>query len=266
MTGRVADKVVIVTGAGSGIGRGIALHLAAEGAHVVVADRDVDGGQATAASVSGTGSAVFVAVDVAGEESCRALVEAAVRRYGRLDGLVNNAGIYPRATLEETTLAFFDTMIAINLRGPFLLCREAVPHMVRAGGGCIVNIGSIHGDAGARNLAAYAVSKGGLLTLTRHVARSYARHRVRANLINPGWVITEGEIRTEATQGIGEEWLRQKGAERPMGRHQTPDDIAHAVVYLISDESSQLTGSHLHVDGGISLNPSSEIVADPPRV
>jgi NAD(P)-dependent dehydrogenase (short-subunit alcohol dehydrogenase family) len=88
---------------------------------------------------------------------------------------------------------------------------------------------------------------------------------VRANLINPGWVITEGEIRTEAAQGIGEEWLRQKGAERPMGRHQSPDDIAHAVVYLISDESSQVTGSHLQIDGGISLYPSVEIVAGPPR-
>ncbi|GAC1429295.1 MAG: SDR family oxidoreductase [Chloroflexota bacterium] len=259
MGGRVAGKVVIVTGAASGIGRGIAWELAAQGAKVVVADRDSAGGQATVADAPGPGEAMYVPLDVVEEESCRQLVATAVERYGRLDGLVNNAGIYPRASLEETTLEFWDTMMDINLRGAFLLCRESVPHMVRGGGGSIVNIGSVHGEAGSSNLAAYAVSKGGLLTLTLHIARSYARHRVRANLINPGWVVTEGEVRTQASQGFDRSWLETQGRQLPMGRHQTPEDSAHAVVFLISDESSQLTGSQLHVDGGLRLYPSAQI-------
>jgi NAD(P)-dependent dehydrogenase (short-subunit alcohol dehydrogenase family) len=231
----------------------------------VVADRAREDGAAAAAAAPGPGEALFVPVDVTDEASCRALVATVVQHYGRLDGLVNNAGMYPRATLEETTLEFWDGMLAVNLRGPFLLCRECVPHMVRGGGGSIVNVGSVHGEAGSHNLASYAVAKGGLVTLTMHLARNYAHHHIRANLINPGWVVTEGEVRVEASQGLDRAWIEEMGRARPMGRHQTPEDIAHAVVFLISDESSQLTGSQLHVDGALRLYPAVQLSVNPGR-
>ena len=248
--GRVDGKVAMVTGGATGIGRGIVDVLAREGARVVIANRNEERGRQAAEEVTAAGGqALFVRTDVALEEDCRHAVAEAVRAYGRLDALVNNAGIFPRATLEETTSELWDQIFATNLKGAFFCCKYAVPEMRRAGGGCIVNIGSANSYVGGANLFAYSVSKGGMVTLTRNLASSLAADRIRVNFVNPGWVITEMEIEIQAKEGHDEQWIAETGRQMPLGRHQVPEDAAYAVLYLISDEASQVSGDLLNVDG-----------------
>jgi NAD(P)-dependent dehydrogenase (short-subunit alcohol dehydrogenase family) len=249
---RLMGKVVVVTGATKGIGGDIAALAAREGASVVVSGRDAAAGEAVAARISAAGgSAAFVAADVAVAADCEHLVSAAVARFGRLDGLVNNAGIFPRASLLETDEAFFDRVFGVDLKGAFFCCRFGVAAMIRGGGGSVVNIGSTHAWAGSRDLAAYGVAKGALHTLTRHIAKNYARDRVRANWVTVGWVETPGEVTRVEAEGRDAAWLRRQGEERvPLGRLQTGEDIAWATVYLLSDEAAQVTGTEIHVSGG----------------
>jgi NAD(P)-dependent dehydrogenase (short-subunit alcohol dehydrogenase family) len=264
MAGRVEGKVVVVTGGAQGIGRACAEELAAHGARVVIGDiQDERGAEAAAAIRAAGGDARFHRADVCVEADCAALIAAAVTTYGRLDGLVNNVGWFPRATLEETTTELWEQVLNVNLRSAFYCCKVAVPAMRAAGGGSIVNIGSIHGLQGLPNLVAYAAAKGGLLALTRTLAGACAADRIRANYLIPGWVLTEGEIALQAGQGVSEEQLRQTGTELRLGRHQTPRDTAYAVVYLISDEASQVTGTILHLDAGHSTLPHP---AQPPSI
>lgn len=253
MTDRVKDKVIIVTGAAQGIGFGIARQLAAEGAHVILADKQIEAGEAAAANICAAGGhARFQPCDVTREAECAALMEAAAQHFGGLDGLVNNAGWYPRATLEDTSTEFWEAVMQVNLRSAFYCCKYAVPKMQARGGGSIVNIGSVHGIQASANLVAYGAAKGGLLTLTRTLAGAYGHDRIRVNYLIPGWVLTEGELALRRSAGMSDAELRELGASLLLGRHQTPEDTAHAVVFLMSDESSQITGSILHVDGGMS--------------
>lgn len=256
MTGRVAGKVVVVTGAAQGIGYGIAALLAREGARVVIGDIQADLGEAAAAGIRAEGGdAVFQAVDVVIEEECAALIGRAVSEYGRLDGLVNNVGWFPRATLEETTTDLWERVLAVNLRSHLYCCKYAVPHLQAAGGGSIVNIGSVNGIQALPNLVAYGAAKGGLLSLTRTLAGAYARDRIRCNYVIPGWVLTDTELALHRSRGVSEDDLRAAGEALPLGRHQTPGDTAAAVLFLVSDESSQITGSVLHVDAGATTLP-----------
>jgi len=253
---RVTDKVAVVTGAAQGIGRGCAEMLAREGARVVIGDMRDDAGSAVADAIRAAGGeAIFQRTDVVQEDQCGALIEVAVHTYGRLDTLVNNVGWFPRATLDETTTELWDHVQAVNLRAAFYCCKYAVPHMRAAGGGSIINIGSINGIQGLPNVVAYAAAKGGLLALTRTLAGAYAADRIRVNYVIPGWVLSEGELALHASRGTGEEELRKAGAALPLGRHQTPQDTAYAVVYLAADESAQVTGTILHVDAGASTLP-----------
>lgn len=248
--GRVDGKVVIVTGGATGIGRGISELLAKEGARVVIANRNRERGQEAEAAIRAEGGvALFVPTDVAKEADCQNLVAEAVRTYGRLDGLVNNAGIFPRSTLEETTEELWDQIFDVNLKGTFFCCKYAVPELRKAGGGCIVNIGSANSYIGAPNLFAYSVSKGGLITLTRNLSNALAGDRIRVNFVNPGWVITEMEIDIQAQEGHDEAWIAETGRNLPLGRHQVPADAAYAVVYLVSDEATQVSGDLINVDG-----------------
>ncbi len=248
--GRVDGKVVIVTGGATGIGRGISEVLAREGAAVVIANRNADRGREAEAAIRAAGGrALFVHADVTREEDCREAVATAVREYGRLDALVNNAGIFPRATLEETTSELWDEIFAVNLKGVFFCCKYAVPALREAGGGCIVNIGSANSYIGLPHLFAYSVAKGGLITLTRNLANAHAKDRIRVNFLNPGWVITETEIAIQAAEGHDAEWLEEAGRNMPLGRHQVPEDAAYAVLYLISDEATQVSGELMNVDG-----------------
>jgi NAD(P)-dependent dehydrogenase (short-subunit alcohol dehydrogenase family) len=251
---RVAGKVAIVTGGNAGVGRAAAELLAREGATVVVASRTVASGEETVRLIEEAGGqAAYLRTDVGREEDCVALVAETVRRFGRLDVLVNNAAIYPRSTLGETTIAFWREIMATNLEGPFVLCREAVPHMIAGGGGSIVNVGSGNARGGAPNLTAYSVSKGGLWTLTRNIAGAFRGQNIRANYLNPGWNITETEKKVQALEGHDEAWLAAAAARSPSGRSADPSDAAHAILWLASDESVYVNGSVINTDGGGSL-------------
>ena len=251
---RVAGKVAIVTGGNAGIGRAAAELLAREGARVVVGARTTATGEETVRRIAQAGGeAVFVRADVSREEDCIALVAETVRRFGRLDVLVNNAAIYPRATLLETTVSLWRQIMATNLEGAFVLCREAVPQMIAGGGGSIINVGSGNAWGGASNLTPYSVSKGGLWTLTRNVAGAFIRDNVRANYLNPGWNHTETEKQVQALEGHDEAWLAAAAASSPAARAADPSDAAYAILWLASDESSFVNGQDISTDGGGSL-------------
>ena len=255
---RVAGKVVIVTGGGGGIGGACAELLGKEGASVVVADQAAEQGRAVAERIVADGGlARFIELDVAREEACVALVRETTEAYGRLDGLVNVAGIYPRATLTETTLDFWREIMATNLEGPFVLCREAIPRMIRGGGGSIVNMGSANGLGGVAELAAYSVSKGGLLTLTRNVAAAYVREGIRSKYVVPGWLLTETERQVRGALGEDEATLQAQGRRTPAGRFTEPDEVALTVLFLISDDSRMVNGQVIGTDAGSSLLPAA---------
>jgi NAD(P)-dependent dehydrogenase (short-subunit alcohol dehydrogenase family) len=249
--GRVEGKTIVVTGAAQGIGFACARRLAEEGASVVISDIQREAGEAAAKRIG----ARFLFADVTVEGDCVRLMDEAAGASGRIDGLVNNAGWYPRATLEETTTEFWDQIQKVNLRGPFYCCRFVTPYMRKAGGGSIVNVGSLNGIQGLPNLVAYASAKGGLLALTRTLAGALAKDRIRVNYLIPGWVLTEGEVALHAKGGLSREALERKGESLALGRHQTPDDAAYAALYLLSDEAAQVTGTILNVDAGASTLP-----------
>jgi NAD(P)-dependent dehydrogenase (short-subunit alcohol dehydrogenase family) len=256
MSGRVKGKVAIVTGAAQGIGRGCAEMLAREGATVVVSDIQDAEGEEVARRIRDSGAeAIYQRADVVDESQCAVLVKTTIEAYGRLDVLVNNAGYFPRATLEETTTHLWDQVLNINLRGAFYCCKHAVPHMQARGGGSIVNIGSINGIQALPTLVAYSAAKGGLLALTRTLAGAFAPQRVRVNYIIPGWVLTEGELALQRSHGISEAQLHEAGKSLMLGRHQTVEDTAYGVLYLASDESTQVTGIILPIDAGASTLP-----------
>ena len=221
---------------------------------MLVANRRPAAGEETVRQITAAGGrAHFQRTDVTREEDCAAAVATATERFGRLDVLVNNAGIFPRATLEETTVELWDEILATNLRGPFFLCKHAVPALRRAGGGSIINLGSTNAYCGLPTLFAYSCAKGGLLTLTRNLARALTPDRIRVNLLNPGWVISEGEVEVQALEGHDAAWIAEMGPRQPLGRHQLPRDAALAAVFLAADESSQVTGVELNCDAGRSM-------------
>jgi len=246
----LAGKVSVVTGATSGIGRGIAERFAMLGSDIVVHGRDRDDGAETVRRVEAAGrEAAYFDGDLTSEEVCRALIRFAVARFGGLDVLVNNAGDTGRGDLEHIAVARWDTIIAVNLRAPFILLQESIAPMRARGGGSIVNIGSILAYVGETKLGAYSVSKGGLMTLTKNAAALLNRDRIRVNQINVGWTLTEGERRVKREQdGKGDGWLEEAIATRPFGRMLAPLDIAHAAEYFASDASECVTGSVLDLE------------------
>ena len=246
LTGRVA----LVTGSTSGIGKGIAEHFATLGAAVVVHGREVEAGERIAAGIRERGGqAIFQPGDVADEAVCRGLVRAAVDRFGGLDVLVNNAASTARGSLESATLAFWDRILAINLRAPFVLMQEALAVMKTRGGGSIVNIGSINAYCGMETLGPYSVSKGALMTMTRNAGTAFAKHHVRVNQLNVGWTLTEGEDRVKREEEhLAADWLDDAVKTRPFGRLLLPQDIAHAAAYFASDDSAAISGSVLDLE------------------
>lgn len=249
--GALEGRRAIVTGAGSGIGRGIAERLAAEGAAVVIADLDGAGAGVVAGAIgSHGGRAVDLRCDVTSESDCQAAVARAIHDFGGLDLLVNNAGIIRRRTVIETTEAEWDQVMAVNVKSVFLMARHAIPAMAADRGGVIVNIASGWGLKGGARAASYCASKAAVVNLTRAMAIDHAAEGIRVVAVAPGDTDT-GMLRHEAAE-LGEDLTTflEESAARPIHRLGTPDDIARAVVFLASDQASWVTGTTLLVDGG----------------
>lgn len=252
---KLKGKVAIVTGAASGIGRATALLMAKEGAKVIVVDINEKGGRESVEIIKHDGGeAYFLQADVSKPADCERMVKTALIEYGKLDILFNNAGVVHVGMITETSEADWDRILDINLKGVFLVSKYAIPEMLRAGGGAIVNTGSIYGNLGAGSYTAYCASKGGVINLTRALAMEYAEKNIRVNCVCPGSVMTgmlQQEINIFAPDNP--EQQKEKFAQmQPNRRIASPEDIAKVVLFLSSDDASYMTGSIVDVDGGFS--------------
>ena len=249
MAGRLDGKIALITGAGSGIGRASALTFAREGAKVAVADKQVDGGQETVRMVEAAGgTASFIEVDVSDATSVKAMVNATVETYGRIDCAYNNAGIEGQvAPTDSYADNMFDKVIAVNLTGVWLCMKYEIPRLLEQGGGAIVNTASGAGLIGVAGLSAYVASKHGVIGLTKTAALEYAKSGIRVNAVCPGLIQTPMVERLTADQPqLGEALV----AMEPVGRTGRPEEIAESVVWLCSDAASFVTGHAMSVDGG----------------
>ena len=248
---QLTGKVALITGGASGIGRATAELFAAEGAGVVIADVSSAAGKAAADRIIATGGkAGFESADVTRTADCRRVVERAIRDFGKIDILFNNAGIMRRATVLDLKEEDWDRVMAVNVKSIYLLSREVMPHMQKSGGGSIINTASGWGLTGGPKAAVYCASKGAVVLLTKAMAVDHGPQKIRVNCICPGDTDT-AMLRGEAKQvGTDETSFMIDAAKRPLGRVGTPEEIARAALYLASDSSSFVTGTALVVDGG----------------
>lgn len=247
---RLKDKIAVVTGAGAGIGEGIARVFAEEGARIVVSNRSGEPGKAVAASINEQGGqAIFQPADVAIEADCRAVIDRAVDHFGRIDVLVNTVGLSARGNIETTSVEEWDRIFAVNVRSSFICAQQAVKYMKPRGRGSIVNIGSVNAYIGEPKLLAYSAAKGALMTMTKNLASYLNRHRIRVNQLNVGWTATPNEHRVKVEEeGKSENWLEEAVKTRPWGRLLSPRDVAMAALYFAGDESELITGSVLDLE------------------
>lgn len=247
VTVRLKDKVAIITGAASGIGKATAQLFAEHGAKIVVADIDKDGGDQTVIDIHAANhEAIYVQTDVTISDNTERMVEETVRTFGKLDILFNNAGIAMRLSVSELPEADWHRCLGVNLTGVFLCAKAAIPIMQKNGGGSIINMSSIYGIVGADVRAAYVASKGAVTNLTRGMALDYAEDNIRVNCICPGFVETPlvaGVVKTP-------EEYQKLANKHPLRRLGQPDEIAYGALYLASDESAFVTGIALPIDGG----------------
>jgi NAD(P)-dependent dehydrogenase (short-subunit alcohol dehydrogenase family) len=260
---RLEGKVLVVTGSTQGLGADIARRGARlRAAGIVICGRDTERGETVRAELATLGcEAVFVEADLAEPESCIAVIRACDERFGRLDGLVNSAGLTTRGTLDDTTVELWDRIFAVNVRAPFLLMQHGARLMRRSGdGGSVVNIITMSSHGGEPVLTAYASSKGALATLTRNAGYSLQPDRIRVNGLNIGWTATEGEHDVQTETGRPDDWLAAADANSPFGRLLRPDDISPMVTYLLSDAAQMVTGSVTDFDQTVH-GPDGEHVA-----
>jgi NAD(P)-dependent dehydrogenase (short-subunit alcohol dehydrogenase family) len=263
---RLAGKIAMITGATSGIGAVMARRFAAQGAKVILAGRRADKGNAIAEEIrAGGGQAAFCRVDQTLEDEVRASIDFTVQHFGTINVLVNNAGpvdLIQAGTdglLHDMPTDNFDKILKVTLYGPFWCCKYALPYMIKAGGGAIVNISSVAAVSGLPTVPAYSAAKGGLSALTRQLAVDYAPHNVRVNGIITGLIVHEG---SRGQVDTPEKYAAYR--VRHLTRLGIPDDVANAAIYLASDESEFVCGSHIHVEGGVLVKsrPDAKLIKD----
>jgi len=262
----LTGKIAVVTGGTQGLGAAVARCFAdCDIAGIVICGRSTDKGQVVAAQITEkTDVAVhFVTADLGVVADCRQVIGEADKQFGRVDILVNAAGLTDRGNLLNTSEDLFDRMFAVNTRAPFFLMQDATKIMIREGiEGSIVNIGSTSALAGQPFIAPYCASKGALATLTRNSGYALMRNRIRVNQLNIGWMASDGEDRIQREyHGADQNWLEEAAAEQPFGRLIDPEEVARSVAFLASDDSGMMTGSVIHYDqsvwGGYSFAPPS---------
>jgi NAD(P)-dependent dehydrogenase (short-subunit alcohol dehydrogenase family) len=242
----LANKVILVTGSTTGIGRAIARACARQGARVLVHGRDIERGQALADELGAV--ACFQPGDLSDPEVPARLVMAAVEQFGQLDAIVNNAAWVVRSDLQSTSAEMFDRVMATNVRAPLMLIQAAWPHL-QATQGCVANIGSVNGLGGERNLLAYSVSKGALLTLSKNLADALGPAGVRLFHFNVGWVLTENEYQYKLADGLPEDWPEQlTTVDIPSGKMTTPEQVAAVVSFWLSDRSRPFSGTVVELE------------------
>lgn len=254
---RFEDKVIVITGAGMGIGRTAAQAFAAEGGSVVIGDINLDAANETVKLITNAGgTATAVKCDVRNVDDVKNLINTAVEQYGGVDVLYNNAGVARYGTVEELSEEDWDFQLDINLKGSFLTCKYAIPEMRKRGGGSIVNTASVQAFASQKTVAAYSASKGGVVSFTTTVALDHAHENIRCNCIAPGSIRTPMLEDSANTFGGDdpEGAIRDWGLLHPLGRVGRPEEVANLVLFLASDESSFCTGGCYRVDGGL-LSP-----------
>ena len=263
--GRLDGKVAIITGAASGIGRGTAIRFAGEGAAIVIADLNADGGEASVRDCKENGGrAVFQKADVSGEAEIKTLVARAIKEFGRLDIIYNNAGIGGAVgPLEQISVEDWDKSFAVLMRSVFLGMKYAVPEMRKAGGGSIISTASVAGIRGFAGLHAYCAAKAGVVNLTRSAALEFAKDKIRVNCICPGGINTPILHRNQpGMKDAMEQWMAHG---QPIQRAGHPEDIANMALFLASDDSQWVTGQAMVVDGGLTIGSQFFERPDSPR-
>lgn len=251
---RVDGKIIIVTGSTQGLGEAMAHDLADEGAAgLVVTGRDRGRGEAVASALKEKGAeAIFVPAALEDPEACRTIVAACDDHFGRVDGLVNAAGVTDRGTIENTTVELWDWIFAVNTRAPFILMQECVRRMKRdRRPGSIVSVASMSAHGGQPFLTPYSTSKGALVTLTKNVAHALRKDRIRANVINLGWTDTPAEHVIQQREGKPADWLQTAEAAQPFGRLIKPRDCARLTTFLLSNDAEMMTGAVIDLDQNV---------------
>lgn len=249
---RLSGKVIVVSGGTKGVGKAAAEEFARQGANVVIGGRDEESALKSIRVMNTYGAqGIFVHTDLENVRDCRRLFTSGYEAFGRIDGFFNYAGVTPVSPLDSCDEETFDRVMDINFKACFFCCQEAIKFMRKCGGGSIVLTGSAHAWGGQKDRAAYACSKGVLLTLMEHISHNYANEHIRCNYLTLGWTPTEGEVSLRNSQGITEAELRRRAADiLPMGRMLERADYLEALVYMMSDASQMMTGSTFRITAG----------------
>ncbi|KAL3872453.1 hypothetical protein ACJMK2_040379 [Sinanodonta woodiana] len=252
------DKVIIITGASSGIGAATAVHFAELQPYLSLSGRDEDNLRHVAKLCEGAGLSseriLLITADLNKDEDIRQIVDNTVKRFGRIDVLVNNAGFSEYVSFADTSLDLFDRMIRVNIRAPFFLCQLCAPYLIQTKGS-IVNVSSISGQRAFPAAMVYGITKSGLDNFTKNLAIELASHKVRVNSVNPGVIVTPFQMRAGMTPDTYKQYLEAQAEKQPLGGPGDPVEVAKAIKFLASDESSFITGELLFVDGGRHTKP-----------
>lgn len=252
MEKRLANKVIVISGGTKGVGKAAAIAFAKESARVVIGGRDEQAAEKIINEIQSVGSqGIFVHTDLQIVADCKKLFDRAYEEYGKIDGFFNYAGITPVSPLDTCDEKTFDNVMDINFKASFFCCQQAIKYMRLNSGGSIVLTGSAHAWSGQKDRAAYACSKGVLLTLMEHIAHNYANEQIRCNYLTLGWTPTEGELMLRQSMNESEEQLKTRAANiLPMGRMLEYKDYTEALIYLLSNASSMMTGSNFRITAG----------------